>query len=396
MIEINEKSQCCGCGNCAMICPQNAIRIEEDECGFTFPEIDLDKCTNCNLCNKSCPVLNHKNAVCLDHSVFAAYAKDSATRFNGSSGGMFGLFAENIIDEGGIVYGAAFDENLQLKCKSVESKDSLYPLYKSKYLQSNIDGQFFAIKEHLQNGKKVLFVSTPCQVFALKLFLKRDYENLYTVDFICHGVPSQKLFDQCREYEEKRDGIKFVSYQFRAKKKNGSTPHYYKLTYSKNGKEKSKTKLYVDSLFYNGFHRKYITLRDSCYDCHFSHSNRISDITIGDFHGIDKYISGINRFDGVSTVCINTEKGMDLWNGVCENAIYYALDFSVLLENGELMCGGTQKPANRDEFIKALKEEPFGVVVRKYLDGTKSYAKKTYYSMPLFVRKIMKKIWGVN
>ncbi len=395
MIDIKHKAQCCGCGNCAMICPQNAIHIEEDACGFTFPKVDFHKCINCSLCNKSCPVLNHNNAECMEHSVFAVYAKDSSVRYNGSSGGAFGLFAENIINSGGIVYGASFDESLQLKCKSAETKEALFPLYKSKYLQSDVNGQFFSIKERLEDGKKVLFVSAPCQVFALKLFLKRDYENLYTVDFVCHGVPSQKLFDQCREYEEKRDGIKFVSYQFRAKKKNGATPHYYKLTYLKKGKKKTKTKLYVDSLFYNGF-QKYITMRDSCYDCHFSHSNRISDITIGDFHGIDKYISGINRFDGVSTVCVNSEKGMDLWNGVCENAIYYALDFSVLFENGELMCGGTQKPANRDDFIKALKEEPFEIVVRRYLDGTKSYTKKAYYAMPNFIRKIMKKILGIN
>ncbi len=395
MIDIKQKSQCCGCGNCAIICPQNAIRMEEDECGFVFPNLDYNKCVDCNLCNKTCPVINHANAECMEHSVFAVYAKDPSVRYNGSSGGMFGLFAENIINSEGIVYGAAFDEDLQLKCKSAETKSDLLPLYKSKYIQSDLNGQFFAIKKQLEDGKKVLFVSTPCQVFALQLFLKKDYENLYTVDFVCHGVPSQKLFDKCREYEEKRDKIKFLSYQFRAKKKNGTTPHYYKLTYLKKGKKKTKTKLYVDSLFYNGF-QKYITMRDSCYDCQFSHSNRVSDITIGDFHGIDKYISGINRFDGVSTVCINTEKGMDLWKGVCGNTIYHTLDFSVLFDDRELMRGGTQKPANRDEFIKALQEEPFDIVVKRYLDGTKSYTKKVYYAMPNFIRKIMKKMLGIN
>ena len=395
MIDIKEKAQCCGCGNCAMVCPKKAICMKADACGFLFPSVDCQKCIDCGLCDKSCPILNHDNADDLTHDVFAAYAKDSSVRHNGSSGGIFGVLAEHIIDEGGVVYGAAFDENLQLKCTSAQTKNELQPLYKSKYLQSDVDGKFFAIKEQLAAGKRVLFVSTPCQVFALHLFLKKDYDNLYTIDFVCHGVPSQMLFDKCRQYEEERDNIQFVSYQFRAKKKRGATPHYYALAYIKNGVEKREIRLYVDSLFYNGF-QKYITLRDSCYDCHFSHSNRCSDITIGDFHGIDKYVSGINRFDGVSTVCINTEKGKQLWNAIESRTAHHAVDFVELLKNGELMCGGTKKPARRDEFVQALAEEPFDDVVRKYLDGSKEVKKKIYYAMPTFARKILRKLLGIQ
>lgn len=369
--------------------------MEADACGFTFPSTDLHKCIQCGLCEKSCPVLNHSNAENRAHSIFAAYAKDATVRYNGSSGGMFGLLASRLLADGGIVYGAAMNENMQLKCTSAETPEELMSLYKSKYIQSDLDGKFPLIREQLENGRKVLFVATPCQVYALKLFLKKDYVNLYTVDFLCHGVPSQRLFDQCREYEEKRDKIQFVSYQFRAKKKHGATPHYVKLAYLKNGKVMSKTKLYVDSLFYNGF-QKYITLRDSCYDCHFSYSNRCSDITIGDFHGIDKYVNGINRFDGVSTVCVNTQKGSDFWQSVQSETVCHALDFAMLLENGELMCGGTQKPAARDDFIKALVEDPFEQVAEKYLDGSRDYTKKIYYSMPPFMRRIMKKVLGIN
>ena len=151
----------------------------------------------------------------------------------------------------------------------------------------------------------------------------------------------------------------------------------------------------MDSLFYNGF-QKYITLRDSCYDCHFSHSNRCSDITIGDFHGIDKYISGINRFDGVSTVCINSPKGNAFWQDIQEETVYYPIEFSKLLDRGEFMCGGTKKPEQREPFLKALKEESFEVVVKKYLDGSKSYKKKMYYCMPKSIRNIMKKVLGMN
>ena len=391
MISVKDKSLCCGCSSCALSCPTNAIEMVEDEAGFVFPSVNQALCINCSLCEKRCPVLNHENAEDKNHSVFIAYAKDQDVRFNGSSGGMFGLIAKNVISNGGVVFGAAFDEQFKLKCTPAQNEQQLYPLYKSKYLQSDIGDSFEKIKLLLDEGKQVLFVSTPCQVYALKLWLSKDYQNLITVDFVCHGVPSQSLFDKCRDFVEKRDSVKLLSYSFRAKKKNGATPHYYKYVVSKNGKAKEKLALYTDSPFYYGF-QKYITLRDSCYDCHFSYSNRVSDITIGDFHEVDKYISGINRFDGVSNLVVNTPKGESVWEGIKNDTIFYELDFPLLLQNGELMCGGTKKPKQRDEFVNALASQPFEKVVEKYLDGRRQYTKKVYYALPKFLRKIMKKV----
>ncbi len=391
MISVKDKSLCCGCSSCALSCPTNAIEMVEDEAGFVFPSVNQALCINCSLCEKRCPVLNHENAEDKNHSVFIAYAKDQDVRFNGSSGGMFGLIAKNVISNGGVVFGAAFDEQFKLKCTPAQNEQQLYPLYKSKYLQSDIGDSFEKIKLLLDEGKQVLFVSTPCQVYALKLWLSKDYQNLITVDFVCHGVPSQSLFDKCRDFVEKRDSVKLLSYSFRAKKKNGATPHYYKYVVSKNGKAKEKLALYTDSPFYYGF-QKYITLRDSCYDCHFSYSNRVSDITIGDFHEVDKYISGINRFDGVSNLVVNTPKGESVWESIKNDTIFYELDFLLLLQNGELMCGGTNKPKQRDEFVDALASQPFEKVVEKYLDGRRQYTKKVYYALPKFLRKIMKKV----
>jgi coenzyme F420-reducing hydrogenase beta subunit len=238
-------------------------------------------------------------------------------------------------------------------------------------------------------------VSTPCQVYALKLFLKKDYENLFLVDFLCHGVPSQELFDKCREYDEKRLHCKITDFQFRAKKKRGSTPHYYKVKYKKDKRSYEKTELYVNSSFYYGF-QKYITLRDSCYSCRFAYSNRCSDITIGDFHTIDKYVQGINRFDGVSTVCINTEKGSSIWQKVCDKTVCTPVDFKKVHEAKELMHGGTQKPKRRDEFVSAMETETFETVAGKYLNGSGEHAKKLYYGMPSPVRKIMRKLLRIE
>lgn len=391
MISIKDKSMCCGCASCANSCPVDAIRMVEDNAGFIFPNVDEAKCINCSLCEKRCPVLNHTNSVDENHSVFIAYAKDTMMRFNGSSGGMFGLIAKQVIAQGGVVFGAAFDEDLQLRCTAAENEQQLYPLYKSKYLQSDIGNSFESVKSFLEQGRQVLFVATPCQVYALKLWLNKDYEKLITVDFVCHGVPSQSLFNKCRSYVEKNNKIKILEYGFRAKKKNGSTPHYYKCKFSKNGKTKEKVALYVDSPFYYGF-QKYITLRDSCYNCKFSYSNRVSDITIGDFHEVDKYIEGINRFDGVSNLIVNTPKGEKMWCKIKDLTVFHQLDFSLLLKNRELMCGGTEKPKHRDDFIAALSSQPFETVAEKYLNGKREYVKKLYYSMPKFIRKIMKKV----
>ena len=394
MLEIKNKKDCCGCGTCEKVCPHKAIKMGEDKCGFLFPNIDLDACIDCKICENICPVLNHSNEKDKEHKVFAAYSKDSQTRFEGSSGGMFGMLAKSVIAQNGKVYGAAFDKNLKLKCTSAETEQELTPLYKSKYLQSDLGNSCYEIEMELKKGRKVLFVSTPCQVYALKRFLKKDYENLILVDFVCHGVPSQAFFDKCKNFVENKEKIKILDLQFRTKKKNGATPHYYTITYDKSGKICKKTQLYVKSPFYYGF-QKYITLRDSCYDCQFSHSNRCSDITIGDFHSIDKYVKGINRFDGVSTVVINTEKGKNVWETISENVIYYEIDFETLYNNGGLMCGGTQKPKDRDAFVVDLEERPFEQVFSKHLDGSREYTKQLYYAMPTVVRKILKNLMGM-
>ena len=394
MINIKNKSECCGCGCCEAICVSQAIHMEKDQNGFLYPVVKKEKCINCGLCDNHCPVLNHKNEEELNHKAFAAYAKNAQTRFNGSSGGMFGLLAEYVLSKSGVVYGAGFDQELKLKCMPAKTVDELIPLYKSKYLQSDLNKVFPKIQEHLENGKTVLFVSTPCQVFALKLFLKKEYSNLILVDFVCHGVPSQDFFDRCKLFVENKDNIKILDYQFRSKIKNGATPHYYKIKYVKNNKIKEKTSLYLNSPFYYGF-QKYITLRDSCYDCRFATTNRVSDITISDFHNIDKYISKINRFDGVSTVVTNTKKGLEIWHKISENCDAYEMDFKELYHNKEMMCGSTKKPPSRDDFIKDLETMPFDYVVKKHLNGKKEIFKKVYYSLPSFVRKRFKRLLGL-
>ena len=385
---------CCGCGNCSLVCPKECISLKENDKGFLIPFVNNEICIDCGKCKKVCPVIEYPPQECLNHTAFAAYAKTSIDRFNGSSGGFFGVAAKYILQQKGIVYGAAFDDNLQLKTKKAEEEKDLIPLFKSKYLQCNTNTSFRDMQALLEIGKHVLYTATPCQIGALKKYLGRDYDNLLTIDFLCHGVPSQSFFDLCIDYVENKRNIKIFNYQFRAKKRNGATPHYYKIKYRKKDKDREKCFLYLHSPFYYGF-QKYISLRESCYQCPFSKSNRPSDITIGDFHAIDKYVKGINRFDGVSTVIINTAKGKKFWGEIEDNFVKHSIDFPELIKNKELMCGPTQKPKEYEEFWQDFKVLPFEKFVSKHLNGNREWKKRVYYRLPKCARRLLKKLMGI-
>ena len=393
MIQILQERDCCGCGACSVVCPQNCITMQEGTLGHLFPSVDQTKCVGCGLCNRVCPMqvdLTH----CDRQAAVAAFAKDATTRFEGSSGGMFGVFSKKLLANGYIVYGAAFDEDLKLQCMSANTEEELSPLYKSKYLQSDMTGGFKKIKEQLRAGKKILFVSTPCQVYALKSYLMEDYPNLLTVDFFCHGVPSQRFFNQCLAEEEKALGSKILRYGFRAKKKRGATPHYVALSYEKNGRQKDIIDYYFVSPFYAIF-QKYIDLRESCYNCRFAGRNRASDITIGDFHDIDRYIQGVNRFDGVSTVVLNTPKGYAMWDSCLEYVQAYPMDLEKLISDGQCFGNGTNRPARRDEFVDDYNKLEMEALLRKWANPNAYRKQQIYYGLPKAIRQKLKKFMGV-
>lgn len=393
MIQILRERDCCGCGACSVACPQNCITMQEGTLGHLFPSIDQTKCINCGLCDKVCPMqvnLTH----CDGQTAVAAFAKDATTRFEGSSGGMFGVFSKKLLANGYIVYGAAFNEDLKLQCISANTEEGLSPLCKSKYLQSDMTGCFKKVREQLRAGKKILFVSTPCQVYALKSYLMEDYPNLLTVDFFCHGVPSQRFFDQCLAEEEKALGSKILRYGFRAKKKHGATPHYVTLSYEKGGCEKNIVDYYFASPFYAIF-QKYIDLRESCYNCRFAGRDRASDITIGDFHDIDSYIQGINRFDGVSTVVLNTPGGYAMWDSCLEDVQAYPMDLEKLISDGQCFGNGTNRPVRRDEFVEDYNKLETEELLRKWANPNAYRKQRIYYGLPKGIRQKLKKFMGV-
>ena len=189
MIEIVDKHKCCGCAACVQVCPKQCISFNEDEQGFRYPSVDNVVCVNCGLCERVCPVLNQDESK-QPLQVYAAKNPNEKIRLMSSSGGIFTMLAESIIDQGGVVFGARFDEKWEVEHAYTETKDGLEPFRGSKYVQSRIGNTYQQVKEFLLSGREVLFTGTPCQIAGLKRFLRRDYENLLTVDVVCHGVPS--------------------------------------------------------------------------------------------------------------------------------------------------------------------------------------------------------------
>lgn len=395
MILTNDEKLCCGCRTCEETCPVHCINMKEGTLGHLFPSIDNSKCISCNACSSVCPIQNNDLKGAIPSESYIAFNKKEEIRKISSSGGMFFSIASKFIGEGYVVFGASFDKELQLKTLGVTRLDELPALCKSKYLQSNTEGVYKRIKLCLEDNRGVVFCGTPCQIAGLRLFLKKDYPKLILIDFFCHGVPSQAYFDKCINYLEKRKNIKILSYSFRTKKRNGVTPHYFTVKYLSHGLVKEKTDFYYNSPNYAAF-QSYINLRESCYSCSFSTRKRYSDITIGDFHEVEKYNPNINRFDGVSLVIINTDKGKEVISDISETIEIESVQLEKLIEDKIVFTGGTLRPNKRNAFIQDYESLDFCSLNEKWFGKKRFFKQRIYYHLPKLVRRIIKKAGGID
>lgn len=228
MIEIGNKQNCCGCAACTQACPKHCITMVEDAEGFLYPDVELEKCVDCNMCQRVCPMLNKTDEDAPYTKAYAAYNLDEKERLQSSSGGVFSLLAKQVLREGGVVYGAAMSEDCTSACHiKAESPDDLVALRGSKYIQSSTEGVYQQIKNELDNRRKVLFSGTPCQIAGLKSLLRTDYENLLCVGVICHGVPSSKIWRKYLSYRENRAGASARRTFFRHKYYGWKCSPYY-------------------------------------------------------------------------------------------------------------------------------------------------------------------------
>lgn len=375
MTYLNNKQtkDCCGCKACYEICNHNAIVMKTDALGFAYPEIDENKCTHCNLCRSVCPFENGDN-VKFDSeksvSVVAVH-KDSEVCFNSSSGGAYSCLCE-VLDYGNTYFaGVTIDENFKVYHDISED----YKIFrKSKYVMSDTNGIFKKVKACLEEGKRVVFSSSPCQVAALKLFLRKDYENLITVDVVCRGAPSQKLFDECLKYTEKEENNKIIKYIFKNKKPvNGKINCRSCEILFENGKSvcrDSKSDLYLK------FFNSYLCKRESCNSCNFYTPDRVGDITLMDAWHIEKIYPELNPLEGVSAIMFNSDKVKNILDEMKKEMNTYDISTQKLIElNRTLRIAGPHN-THRNLFIKNyLKGKDLRKNIESSLKKSLNYAK---------------------
>ncbi len=305
MIQITDKRNCCGCGACASVCPKRCIAMHQDREGFLYPEVDKDICVGCGLCEKVCNEL-HPFEKQSPLKVLAAINKDESVRLKSSSGGIFHILASRIIAEGGVVFGARFDEDWQVVIDYAEDIKGIEAFMGSKYVQARIGNAYKDAERFLSEGRKVLFTGTPCQVAGLHQFLRKQYDNLLTVDFVCHGTPSPKVWGMyLDEVVGPHKDVRTIGF---GNKKHRWKKFGFNLEYN----ESDNTVSLLSSFHQNPYMKAFLDdliLRPSCYDCKARGGGSGSDITIADFWGISSVFPEMDDDKGTGLVFINTAKG---------------------------------------------------------------------------------------
>lgn len=361
-MKIIDIEKCTGCTACFSICPIKAISMKDDENGFKYPVINDELCIKCNLCIKTCPVLKN---VQVNNSIlsYSCYNKREKIRKNSSSGGIFYSIAEYVISKNGVVFGAAFNENFEVIHTFVEKKDEIYKLQGSKYVQSNLLDSYSKVKEFLLNDRLVLFTGTPCQIEGLLSYLNNNYKNLITQDFICHGIPSPKVWSIYKNMQGINKEIT-SEITFRAKTK-GWQDFSMKIIQKNKEYDCSHSNDYYMKAFLND-----LCLRESCYQCNAKKYNRLSDITLADFWGVQEINPKINDDKGLSLVIINSEKGEKLFKSIRNELIYEKINLNEALKYNPSMTNSVKMNNKREVFLKNVNEKNFEKLVNKYTRDT--------------------------
>lgn len=378
---------CTGCRMCEQVCPHHCISMVQDKEGFLVPKVDQEKCVNCGLCSKKCPQNRTAELVSDVQQTLAARLKDDKTLYMSASGGAFAGFAIAAINDGWVVFGAAYDENMEVKHIMATTIDELPPLFNSKYVQCNTVDSFSEVKRLLNEGKKVLYSGTPCQIAGLRSFIGKPNPNLLLVDIICHGVPSPLLFSKYLELlKQKHDGANITEFTFRDKHGGWGLGYKYKYKY------KYKYGNCTEDPYYMYFLEGY-TYRECCYSCHYSQKKRAGDITIADYWGIEKYHPEFYSTKGVSLVLLNTENGMQAWNNVRNefDFVESKLDYACK-GNHNLNAPTPRNPSIRDHVYDEINDLPVAEYFRKHLPYKQSFLSKIKNIVPMNFKLILKNL----
>lgn len=308
---------CTGCRACEQLCPKNCISIKPDFEGFLTAYIDEKNCIECGLCSKRCPQNRNDLLNQTAKRTIGARLKDDNLLFKSASGGAFAGFAVKVIQNGGVVYGVRYDNQLKAHHAKAVTMEELFPLLSSKYVQSDTDNTYSDVKKDLEKGLQVLYSGTGCQIAGLKSYLNKEYNNLIIVDLVCHGVTSPLLFAKYIELLELKHHAKIEEFNFRDKKGGWGLGYKYKYKYKYEYGSCNISPYY--KYFLNGS-----AYRECCYSCKYAKTERSGDITIADFWGIENYHPDFFNTKGVSLVLINTTKGNNFWDTVSDN--FYSLE----------------------------------------------------------------------
>lgn len=371
MIQIKDKSDCCGCTACASICPKDAISMEPDVLGFKYPKIDLDKCIDCGLCEKVCAFNeNYDKSLNLDEpDIYAARHKNMHEIETSRSGAAFIAISDYVLENGGVVYGVGYKGHFIVTHKRATTKEERNEFKGSKYVQSDLDGIFRQVKNDLKSGKTVLFSGTPCQTAGLNSFIGKNLrENLILVDIVCHGVPSPYIWRDYLAYIEHKYKNKVVKLNFRDKSRIGWSGHIESYIFENNTSIES-------NIFTNIFYSN-VMLRNSCGICYYTNYKRPSDFTIGDYWGWERISLDFNIDNrGCSLLLVNTLKGKRIFSLISDRVKYIVVNdkrkcFQPNLGSPTLIDKGNEI------FIQEYKNKCFEEIIKRYDGNTKSKIKR--------------------
>lgn len=365
MIQIQDKKDCCGCNACGDICPKDAITFKTDIEGFWYPQVNMDTCIDCHLCEKVCPIFHTADHITRYEIplVFAAYTKDDHIRLDSTSGGIHSMLAQAMYAKHAYVGGAIYNEDHTVSHIVSNDPDRLEEIRSSKYLQSSLEGQYREIRTLLLAGEQVFYCGCPCQIQALFNYLKKDYDNLITCDFICRGVNSPKVFLSYMDMLEKQHGAKATKIKFKSKERGW---HNFSMRVNfENGSVYSQDRHHDP--FFVGYLEHGNFTRPSCYQCHFKGFPQKADISLADFWGIESIDKEMDQDKGTSLVMINSNKGLNLFNKIQDRVVSKPFTFDdARRENPALDKSLEMQQENRDSFFADLDNMPFDQIAKKY------------------------------
>ncbi|WP_286312150.1 Coenzyme F420 hydrogenase/dehydrogenase, beta subunit C-terminal domain [Romboutsia ilealis] len=352
MIEIIDKGKCCGCHGCTNICPKSCISMEVDNEGFWYPKVDKNLCIDCHLCEKVCPILEvpQKKEV-FTTLTYACKNKNDEVRVESSSGGVFSLLCKYVINREGVVFGASYDEDFNVRHTYVETLEECAQFRSSKYVQSKIGDTYKKVRTFLNQGRVVLFSGTPCQIEGLSGYLRKEYPNLIKVDIACHGVPSPKVYREYVTNLEREYHSKLTSLSFR-NKDTGWNTYSFKAEFE-NGKVHQE--IGYDNIYMKGFLSD-IYLRPSCFECEFKKPRTTADITLGDYWGVKGIHPEFTDEKGVSLIFVHSQKGKDIFDQVSVNLEVVESDFDYATKCNPSIIKHAPYQPKRQQFFELLEQ----------------------------------------